>query len=75
MNGKLAAIRTMTKVYDTMLTKRDALGEEHYKMMLADYEQIRVRLKSFKGKPDQYDRLIIDMDKLFESFYRRVLNN
>lgn len=56
------------------MTNRELLGEEHYKLILVDYEQIRVRLKSFKGKPDQYDRLIIQMDKMFEAHYKPFLD-
>lgn len=57
-----------------MLTNRDLLGEEHYKLILADYEAIRVRRKAFKGKPDEYDRLIMAMDKMFETYYKRFLD-
>lgn len=56
------------------MTNRDLLGEEHYKLILVDYEQIRVRLKSFRGKPDNYDRMLIDLDKMFESHYKKFLD-
>lgn len=56
------------------LQHRDLLGEEHYKLILADYEAIRVRRKAFRGKPDQYDRLIMDMDKMFEAQYKKFLD-
>lgn len=57
-----------------MLTNRDLLGEEHYKLILTDYENIRVRRKAFRGKPDEYDRLIMAMDKLFETHYKHFLD-
>ena len=56
------------------MTNRELLGEDHYKMMAQGYEEIRVRRKSFKGRPDAYDRIILDMDKAFESFYRKFLD-
>lgn len=56
------------------MTNRESLGDEHYKMMLQDYEEIRSRRKKFRGKPDVYDQLQIDMDKLFESFYKKFLD-
>ena len=56
------------------MTHRDLLGEEHYKLYLRDYEEIRVRRKAFKGKPDQYDRLIMEMDKAFETYYKKFLD-
>jgi len=55
------------------MTNREALGEELYKLMLVDYEAIRVRRKSFRGKPDQYDRLLMELDKMFEAYYKRFL--
>lgn len=56
------------------MTNRDLLGDEHYKLLLADYEAIRVRRKAFKGKPDAYDRLVMEMDKMFEAHYRHFLD-
>lgn len=55
------------------MTSRELLGEDHYLMMLRDYEDIRQRRKAFKGKPDQYDRLQMELDKMFESFYKAFL--
>lgn len=57
-----------------MLTWREVLGEEHYKVILQDYEAIRARRNAFKGKPDVYDRLNMQMDKLFESHYKKFLD-
>ena len=56
------------------MTNRDTLGEEHYKLILVDYEAIRVRRKTFRGKPDQYDRLLMEMDKIFEAHYKKFLD-
>jgi hypothetical protein len=46
------------------------LGEEHYLVMLRDYEAIRARRNAFQGKPDQYDRALMALDKQFEQFYK-----
>lgn len=57
-----------------ILSKRDAYGEELYLLMLRDFEEIRQRRNNApKGKPDQYDRIQLDLDKKFESFYKAVL--
>lgn len=57
-----------------MMTNRDSLGEEHYRLIQRDYEAIRVRRKAMKGKPDAYDRLLLDLDKLFETYYKKFLD-
>jgi hypothetical protein len=56
------------------LKNRDTLGEEHYKLVLADYEAIRARRKLFKGKPDKYDLILIQMDKMFEAHYKKFID-
>lgn len=56
------------------MTNREFFGEEFYKKMLGDYEAIRVSRKNFKGKPDQYDRIVMDMNKAFETFYRQFID-
>lgn len=56
------------------MTNRELLGEDHYKMILLDYEAIRARRKKFRGKPDQYDQIIIDLDKLFEKHYKHFID-
>jgi hypothetical protein len=50
------------------------LGEDHYKLIQSDYEAIRARRKKFKGKPDAYDQILIDMDKMFEAHYKKFLD-
>lgn len=57
-----------------MLTNREFLGEEYYKWVLQEYEAIRVRRKSRKGKPDVYDRIELDLDKVFETFYKQFID-
>jgi hypothetical protein len=53
---------------------REFFDQEHYLWMLREYEAIRSRRKSFRGKPDQYDRVLMEFDKEFESFLRRFLD-
>lgn len=56
------------------MTNRELLGEEHYLLMLQDFEAIRARRNARKGKPDQYERVLIEMDKMFEQHYKRFLH-
>ncbi len=56
------------------LSWREFLGEEAYLANLRDYEAIRTYRKSLKGKPDKYDRILMDLNKQFESFYKRFLD-
>lgn len=51
------------------------LDPEYYKFCLTEYEKIRQRRNAFKGKPDQYDRIEIMLDRIFETFYRGILND
>lgn len=56
------------------MTKRDFHGEDFYKFMIHEYEVIRVRRKSLKGKPNQYDLVEIQLDRIFESFYKTQMD-
>jgi len=56
------------------IKNREFFDDDFYKKMLMDYEDIRHRRKNMKGKPDVYDRIILDMDKMFESFYKKFLD-
>ena len=56
------------------MTKREFHGEAHYKWLLQQYEAIRIKRKNRPaGKPDAYDRLDMEIDKTFETFYRSQL--
>lgn len=57
-----------------MLSNRSFHGEEFYKFCVKEYELIRQKRKAFKGKPDEYDKLEISLDRLFEKFYGKVLD-
>jgi hypothetical protein len=57
-----------------ILPWREWLGEEHYLLMLRDYEAIRARRKALHGKPDDYERARMALDKVFEQFYKRFLD-
>lgn len=50
------------------------IGEEHYLSMLRDFEAIRSKRKNFKGKPDDAERALINLDKQFERFYKLFLD-
>ncbi len=56
------------------MTNRELLGDEHYLLILQDYENIRSKVKSFKGKPDAYNRLEMTMNKMFEQHYKKFLD-
>lgn len=56
------------------LPQRELLGDEHYLLMLRNYEAIRSRARRRRGKPDDYARAQIALDKLFEQFYKRFLD-
>lgn len=56
------------------IKNREFLDEGFYKGMLKDYEAIRVSRKSRKGKPDEYDRIVLDLEKIFENFYKQFLD-
>lgn len=53
---------------------REFFDEDFYKGMLKDYEAIRVSRKGRKGKPDEYDRIILELEKIFEAFYKKFLD-
>lgn len=56
------------------MTNRELLGEDHYLLILRDFELIRARRNARKGKPDAYDMLQIQLDKMFEQHYRPFLD-
>lgn len=56
------------------MTNREFFGEEFYRFILQEYEAIRVRRKSRKGKPDEYERIELALDKTFETFYKQFLD-
>lgn len=57
-----------------ILTKRDFHGPDFTRYMQQEYEKIRQRRKAFKGKPDEYDRIQIALDRDAESFYKSQLD-
>ena len=56
-----------------MMTSRDFLGDDFYLSCLKDYEGLRSFRHSIKGKPDMYEQIVLDMNKGWERFYRRIL--
>lgn len=57
-----------------MLTKSDFHGPEYTKTLHQEYEKIRQRRKAFKGKPDAYDRIEIELDRNWEKFYKSQID-
>lgn len=55
------------------MTRRELLGDEHYLLILQDFETIRARRKARRGKPDEYERMVIELDKMFEQHYKVFL--
>lgn len=56
-----------------MLTARDYYGDEEWKRMKQDYDELMAHRKSLKGKPDVYDKMIIDMNRHWIDFYNSIL--
>lgn len=56
------------------LSNKEFFDPEFYNSMLRDFEDIRRRRKLQKGKPDAYDRLILNLEREFEAFYKRFLD-
>jgi hypothetical protein len=56
------------------LKNRDFFDPDFYKFMLKEYEAIRIHRKTFKGKPDEYDRIDFELDKIFQTFYARFID-
>jgi hypothetical protein len=52
---------------------RDFLTDEVWKAWKTDYDGLLAFRKTIKGKPDQYDRLILDMNNHFIEYYQTVL--
>lgn len=55
------------------MTNRDFHGEDFYKFCIKEYEEIRQRRKAFKGKPDVYERIEIELDRMFSSTYKKLI--
>lgn len=53
------------------MTKREFLGDEFYLLMKQDYDKLRTERKAQNGKPDQYQLAQSQLNKLFESFYKK----
>lgn len=57
-----------------LLSNKEFFDPEFYNCMLRDFEDIRRRRKLRKGKPDAYDRLMLDLEREFEAFYKKFLD-
>lgn len=56
-----------------MLSTRDFLDEDFYKWCQVEFEAIRQRRNAFKGIPDQYDRINMTIDKIWDHNLRVIL--
>ena len=56
-----------------LLSKRDFHGEDYYIKMIQEHDKIRQRRKAMKWKPDEYERVELEADRVFESFYKGQL--
>lgn len=52
---------------------RALVGEEHYKFCQQAYDEIRHRRKHRKGPMDVIDKVLHEVDKTFEAYYKTVL--
>jgi hypothetical protein len=52
---------------------RDFLTPEWHKHMKQEYEKLMAFRKTIKGKPDEYDRMLLLLNKGFIDFYETVL--
>lgn len=54
---------------------RDFLGEDKWKEWKTDYDELMGYRKTIKGKPDEYQMIIIQMNDVWIKFYKRILFN
>lgn len=51
----------------------DFYDPEYKKFCIQQYEAIRQRRNSFKGKPDRYEMVNIQLDRMFSEFYKKII--
>lgn len=51
----------------------DFHDKDFLKFCTTNFETIRQRRNSFKGRPDDYERIEIELDRMFATFYKRVI--
>jgi hypothetical protein len=56
-----------------MLNAREFLGDEFWKSCKTDYDLLMAYRKTLKGKPDDFQRLTLDLNKIFIDFYGTLL--
>lgn len=56
-----------------MLTYRQFLDREFWVFCAMEYQAIGQRRRERKGKPDEYERINIELDKHFASHYKKLL--
>ena len=56
-----------------IMTNKDFFDTEFYKFMQRDYEDIRARRNKSTGRPSKEEITLIQLERQFESFYRRFL--
>lgn len=56
------------------MTNKEFYDKDFMQFCSKEYEAIRVRRKK-AGKPkDDYDRIEIQLDRIFEAFYKTIIN-
>jgi len=56
-----------------MLPAREFFGDEEWKRMKHDYDELMAYRKTIKGKPDVYERLVLDLNRIWIDYYNSVL--
>jgi len=56
-----------------MLLARDYLGDEVWKEWKQDFDDLMAYRKTVKGKPDAYQRAMLELQQPWIDFYKTVL--
>lgn len=56
-----------------MSSWRHILDPEYVKWCQQEFDTIRQRRNNFKGKPDTYEQIEIELDRMFMRFYKQVV--
>jgi len=56
-----------------MLSYRELAGEEFWKKEKADYDELMAYRKSIRGKPDEYQKAKLEINKILIDHYNRMI--
>jgi hypothetical protein len=62
------------KPYKPPMPNKDFFDKEFYSKMQQDFEEIRRRRKSLKGRPSEEEMVLIACERHFEAFYKKFLH-